>query len=121
MPTKWDEHRTAGEKLLGLYSLPVFIKKAYSLIRLAETLTCSRQTVLRPIEQIKRSNQIGLESWTEDGQAHNRARPAKRAVNASLDPEAIRYRRICTLRHRSPHKPEPFRHDHRAVRARGLS
>lgn len=95
MPTKWDEHKTPGEKLLGLYSLLVFTEKAYSLTRLAETLTCSRQTVLRLIEQIERSNQVSIESWMENGQRHYRARPSKRAVNISLDGEAIHKLLLC--------------------------
>ncbi len=95
MPAKWDAHKTPGEKLIGLYSLLVFTERPYSLTRLAELLGCSRQTVLRLIEQIERSNQIGIESWLEGGQRHYRARGSRRAVNVSLDAEGIHKLLLC--------------------------
>ena len=53
MPKKWNKELGPGEKLLRLFSLLLFAHERYSLTALAEILECSKQTVLRLIDQLE--------------------------------------------------------------------
>jgi len=53
MGKKWNIEHSPGEKLLRLFSLLLFTPERYSLRALADTLDCSKQTVLRLIDQIE--------------------------------------------------------------------
>jgi predicted DNA-binding transcriptional regulator YafY len=53
MPKKWNTDSGPGEKLLRLFSLLLFSHERYSLTALAEILGCSKQTVLRLIDQLE--------------------------------------------------------------------
>lgn len=53
MPKKWNRDLGPGEKLLRLFSLLLFAHERYSLTALAEILECSKQTVLRLIDQLE--------------------------------------------------------------------
>lgn len=53
MPKKWNKNFGPGEKLLRLFSLLLFSHERYSLTTLAEILECSKQTVLRLIDQLE--------------------------------------------------------------------
>ena len=53
MPKKWNKDSGPGEKLLRLFSLLLFSHERYSLTALAEILECSKQTVLRLIDQLE--------------------------------------------------------------------
>lgn len=55
MPQKWNKNSGPGEKLLRLFSLLLFSHERYSLTALAEILECSKQTVLRLIDQLEAS------------------------------------------------------------------
>lgn len=55
MPKKWNKNFGPGEKLLRLFSLLLFSHERYSLTALAEVLECSKQTVLRLIDQLEAS------------------------------------------------------------------
>jgi predicted DNA-binding transcriptional regulator YafY len=53
MGVKWNKEAGPGEKLLRLFSLLLFTQERYSLGALAEILKCSKQTVLRLIDQLE--------------------------------------------------------------------
>jgi predicted DNA-binding transcriptional regulator YafY len=53
MGKKWNTEHGPGEKLLRLFALLLFTPERYSLSALADTLDCSKQTVLRLIDQIE--------------------------------------------------------------------
>jgi predicted DNA-binding transcriptional regulator YafY len=55
MAKKWNKDSGPGEKLLRLFSLLLFSHERYSLTALAEILECSKQTVLRLIDQLESS------------------------------------------------------------------
>ncbi len=67
MPEKIHPHASPAMKILSLYGLLLFSGKNYSLVQLARLLRCSKQTVLRMIEQIEMSHQAKIESWIEGG------------------------------------------------------
>jgi predicted DNA-binding transcriptional regulator YafY len=56
MGTKWNKDTGPGEKLLRLFALLLFTQESYSLGQLAKMLLCSKQTVLRLIDQLEASN-----------------------------------------------------------------
>jgi predicted DNA-binding transcriptional regulator YafY len=55
MGKKINKDSGPGEKLLRLFSLLLFTQESYSLGKLAEMLLCSKQTVLRLIDQLEAS------------------------------------------------------------------
>ncbi len=55
MPEKWNKNSGPGEKLLRLFSLLLFSYERYSLTALTEILECSKQTVLRLVDQLEAS------------------------------------------------------------------
>lgn len=61
MPPKQDAYRSYGEKIIGLFVRLLFTREEYSLTRLAELLRCSKQTVLRLLDDLQRSHRIELE------------------------------------------------------------
>ena len=52
MPKKRDYDRTYGQKLITLYTRLMFSGQRHSLTQLAMLLDCSKQTVLRLVDEI---------------------------------------------------------------------
>lgn len=95
MPTKQD-HATPAMKILGLYGLLLFSGRAFSLIGLAKILRCSKQTVLRMVEQIQLSKQAQIDEWiSEDGQRWYRAQRPGNKPNVSLSEEEVESLTLC--------------------------
>lgn len=69
MPPKRNSDATAGEKLLALYSLLLFSEREFSLTELAERLRCSKQTVLRLLDQLEAGAWQGSIRETRNGRA----------------------------------------------------
>ncbi len=65
MPKKTSD-RTYGEKLIMLFARLLFTREHHSLSELAQMLECSKQTVLRLVEDIERSYKVHIE-WTMKG------------------------------------------------------
>ena len=95
MPSKRDAYASPSQKVLGLYSLLLFSGRKYTLTRLSEILHCSKQTVIRMLEQIERSNGITLESWTENKQRVVRIGKPPQRPNVCLSPEEVRHLVLC--------------------------
>lgn len=68
MPDKIDQLSTASRKAIHLFGILIFGHKAYTLRQLAEKLNCSRQTILRLIEQIESTHICKIKKWTSDRQ-----------------------------------------------------
>lgn len=68
MPRKFDQSTTASQKSLYLLGILLFSKRAYSLKKIADKLRCSRQTVLRMIEEIESTHTCKIKKWTSDRQ-----------------------------------------------------
>ena len=65
MPRK-NSDKTYGEKLISLFARLLFTRERHSLSELARMLDCSKQTVLRLIEDIERSYKVNIE-WSMEG------------------------------------------------------
>ena len=65
MPRKSSD-KTYGEKLISLFARLLFTREPHSLSDLARLLDCSKQTVLRLIEDIERSYKVHIE-WSMEG------------------------------------------------------
>jgi len=65
MPKKGSD-RTYGEKLIMLFARLLFTRERHSLTGLSQALDCSKQTVLRLVEDIERSYKVQIE-WTLQG------------------------------------------------------
>jgi len=61
MPPKKESYRSYGERIIGLFVRLLFTREEYSLTRLTELLQCSKQTVLRLLDDLQRSYQVELE------------------------------------------------------------
>lgn len=89
MPSKKNPYSSPGEKLLSLYGLLVLSNRAYSLPQLAGLFRCSKQTVLRMMEQVERTQRLEVESWKEGHHRWYRAVPPNRPLNLSLSPRDL--------------------------------
>lgn len=95
MGKKWDSGMSAGEKLLRLFSLLLFIPQRHSLGSLAEALGCSKQTVLRLIDQLEAVGWAKVLRETEGKKAfYYMARP-KRLPQVSLNLEGLEQLILC--------------------------
>jgi len=61
MPTPINPHSSYGQKLISLFARLLFSKKEYSLIDLAKLHGCSKQTIMRLIEDIRMSFGVDIE------------------------------------------------------------
>lgn len=68
MPVKKDPHGNPTRNALILFSILLFSGRSYSLKQLAEILLCSRQSVLRLLEQIELCGYGNIEKIKKDGQ-----------------------------------------------------
>ena len=95
MPKKSDPDATTGQKLLLLNSLLLFSNREFSLTELSEKLRCSKQTVLRLLDQLEAGNVRGLIRDIRGGRAYYRVqRPARRPFLA-LSPEGLEQLALC--------------------------
>ena len=95
MPPKTDPDATTGQKLLLLNSLLLFSNREFSLTELSEKLRCSKQTVLRLLDQLETGAERGLIRDMRGGRAYYRMqRPARRPVLA-LSPEGLEQLALC--------------------------
>jgi len=72
MPKKLDEYRTHGEKIISLFARLLFSRESHSLTDLARMLNCSKQSVLRYIEDIQRSYGIEVEEEVKNRRKYYR-------------------------------------------------
>jgi predicted DNA-binding transcriptional regulator YafY len=61
MAEKLDPYRSYGQKLISLFARLLFSGEAHSLAELSRMLGCSKQTVLRLVDDIRRSYGIEIE------------------------------------------------------------
>jgi predicted DNA-binding transcriptional regulator YafY len=95
MPAKKDPYSSPSQKALSLYSLLMFTGRSYSLSQLARELHCSKQTVIRMIEQISHSFGGKVESKLESGKRFYWMPYPKVAPKISLRPEEIQQLELC--------------------------
>lgn len=74
MPEKYDPYKSYGEKLIGLFARLLFSGESHSLTDLARMLDCSKQTVLRLLENIRKSYGINIEETRQGNRNFYRIR-----------------------------------------------
>jgi len=104
MPRTRNPFVTPGLRLLNLYTLLVTNNRAYTLSRLAELFRCSRQTILRNVEQLELIQGLELETWIENGKRWYQVKPQETSPNITLTSEAIQHLVLCRdiVRHLLP-------------------
>lgn len=95
MPEKINPYSSPATKVLSLYGLLLFSGKKYSLTELAQLLRCSKQTVLRMMEQIELSHQAEIESSIEGGRKWFKIKTPLTKPRLSLDVKAIQHLMLC--------------------------
>ncbi|MBN1365917.1 MAG: WYL domain-containing protein [Syntrophaceae bacterium] len=74
MPEKFDLYKSYGEKLIGLFAHLLFSGENHSLTELAQMLSCSKQTVLRLLNNIRMSYGINIEETKQGNRSYYRIR-----------------------------------------------
>jgi predicted DNA-binding transcriptional regulator YafY len=78
MARKIDDTRSYGQKLISLFARLLFSREAHSLTDLARFLGCSKQTVLRLVDDIRRSYQVEIQDSTVGNRKYFRIRKPTR-------------------------------------------
>jgi predicted DNA-binding transcriptional regulator YafY len=95
MPKKLDPHTSSGQKVLGMYSLLLFTGRAYTLGQLAGLFACSKQTVLRTVEEIEMTHRLAVDSWVEGKERWYKTRTPAQRPNVTLTVEDIQQLLLC--------------------------
>ncbi len=77
MPEKKDYYSSYGQKLISLFAKLLFTQRSHSLIELSRMLNCSKQTVLRLVEDIRRSYGVDVEEYLEGKRKYYRIQRLK--------------------------------------------
>ena len=75
MPEKKDYYSSYGQKLISLFAKLLFTQRSHSLIELSRMLNCSKQTVLRLVDDIRRSYGVEIEEFLEGKRKYYRIKP----------------------------------------------
>jgi predicted DNA-binding transcriptional regulator YafY len=96
MPEKFDLYKSYGEKLIGLFVRLLFSGERHSLTELAQMLDCSKQTVLRLIDNIRKSYGINIEETKEGNRSFYRIRkPSASLKNIPLTEAELQSLLMC--------------------------
>jgi predicted DNA-binding transcriptional regulator YafY len=96
MPEKRDLYKSYGEKLIGLFVRLLFSGESYSLTELAKMFDCSKQTVLRLIDNIRKSYGINIEETRQGNRNFYRIRkPAASLQNIPLTEAELQSLQLC--------------------------
>ena len=95
MPAKIEPYSSPSQKVLSLYCLLMFTGRRYSLPQLSRELHCSKQTVMRMVEQIDRSFGGEVESSLERGRRIYWMPSPKVSPKTTLSAEEIQQLELC--------------------------
>ena len=96
MPEKFDLYKSYGEKLIGLFVRLLFSGERHSLTELAQMLDCSKQTVLRLIDNIRKSYGINIEETKQGNRSYYRIRkPVAALRNIPLTEAELQSLQMC--------------------------
>ena len=95
MPKKINPDTTPGMKLLCLYSLLLFTGRKYFLGELAEKLECSKQTILRLVEQLEVSGLANIQTDKDVKRRWFKLEAPTQRPFASLDIKDIQNLLLC--------------------------
>ena len=74
MPRKRDSDQTYGQKIIHLFAKLLFTHQKYSLTELSLMLNCSKQTVMRLVDDISRSYSVELDESLEGNRRYYQIR-----------------------------------------------
>jgi predicted DNA-binding transcriptional regulator YafY len=96
MPKKRDYDRTYGQKLITLFTRLVFSGQRYTLTELSRMLNCSKQTVLRLVDEITRDYTLPIQE-TKDGNrnVYYMERPRNLTAASGLSEREIQLLQMC--------------------------
>ena len=96
MPRKKDIYRTYGEKLISLFAKLLFTGESHSLTDLSQMLDCSKQTVMRLVEDIERAYGVNVEGKIEGRKKYYRIRrPGRRPPLVNLTQMELHMLQMC--------------------------
>ncbi|HNQ42607.1 MAG TPA: WYL domain-containing protein [Smithellaceae bacterium] len=96
MPEKHDLYQSYGEKLIGLFMRLLFSGERYSLTELSRILNCSKQTVLRLLDNIRKSYGITIEETKEGNKNYYRIKkPSTSLRNIPLTEAELQSLQLC--------------------------
>jgi predicted DNA-binding transcriptional regulator YafY len=72
MPEKRDSYSSYGQKIISLFAKLLFSRQRHSLIELSRILHCSKQTVLRLVDDIKMAYGVDIEESIENRRKYYR-------------------------------------------------
>jgi predicted DNA-binding transcriptional regulator YafY len=72
MPEKRDSYSSYGQKIISLFAKLLFSRQRHSLIELSRMLHCSKQTVLRLVDDIKMAYGVDIEESVENRRKYYR-------------------------------------------------
>jgi len=72
MPEKRDSYSSYGQKIISLFAKLLFSRQRHSLIELSRMLHCSKQTVLRLVDDIKMAYGVDIEESIESRKKYYR-------------------------------------------------
>lgn len=88
MPLKRDPDKTYGQKLIRLFATLLFSGEPKSLIQLSKQLNCSKQTVMKIVDDITRSYSVQIEDFIQGRRKYYRIqtpRVTKKGMAVSAD------------------------------------
>ena len=94
MPEKKDYYSSYGQKLISLFAKLLFTQRSHSLIELSRMLNCSKQTVLRLVDDIRRSYGVEIEEYLEGKRKYYRIQRLKNS-NPSLNITEAELNALC--------------------------
>ena len=95
MPEKKDYYSSYGQKLISLFAKLLFTQRSHSLIELSRMLKCSKQTVLRLVDDIRRSYGVEIEEFLEGKRKYYRIKRLRNGTPSSLDITASELNALC--------------------------
>ena len=86
---------TPGLRLMQLYLRLAATGKPYSLTRLADMMSCSRQTILRMMEQLGMMPDVECETWRDKNERFFQIAPSSQQPNILFDADTLRHLALC--------------------------
>ncbi|MFH0999050.1 MAG: WYL domain-containing protein [Pseudomonadota bacterium] len=80
MPEKLSCHRSYGEKLISLFAKLLFSKESYSLTELSRMLGCSKQSVIRLVEDIRMAYGVEIEENSQGNRKYYRMVTQRKSI-----------------------------------------
>ncbi len=77
MPEKLSPYMSYGEKLISLFARLMFSGQSHSLTQLSKMLHCSKQTVLRLVNDIRKSYGVDIEESMQGNKRYYRLKKAE--------------------------------------------